>query len=48
MGERSFSNSMTLGPELDGDDVDRTLLEAAATALKVQSYVIRLYLCYVH
>jgi hypothetical protein len=47
MGERYFSNSMTLGPELDGDDVDRTLLKAAATALKVHSHAF-LIACWDH
>lgn len=35
MVERYFQNDMMVGPELDGDDVTRTILKAAAAALKV-------------
>jgi hypothetical protein len=35
MGQRYFQNTMVIGPELDGDDVDSVILKAAAAALKV-------------
>jgi hypothetical protein len=44
MGERYFRNSMAVGPELDGDDVDRTLLKAAAAALKVSNTSLDIFL----
>lgn len=38
MGQRYFQNTMVIGPELDGDDVDSVILKAAAAALKVGGY----------
>lgn len=35
MGQRYFQDTMVIGPELDGDDVDSVILKAAAAALKV-------------
>jgi hypothetical protein len=37
MGERYFHNDMNVGTELDGADVTRTILKAAAAALKVRA-----------
>jgi hypothetical protein len=38
MGERYFHNDINVGTELDGADVTRTILKAAAVALKVGAH----------
>jgi len=39
MADRYFKNTMIIGPDLDGDDVTRAILKAAAAALKVMSHM---------